>query len=66
MKFKNNKEKVKIRIKEDKGYKWITARHNEIVDIPKEKGNFYNFERIEEEVEIKKTKPKKTKKRKKK
>jgi len=64
MKFKNNGKVLKVRIPEESGYRWITVKHGEIVDISKEIGLINKFEEVKQEKLVKVKKSKKYHKRK--
>lgn len=68
MKFKNNGEDVKVRIREESGYRWQTVKSGKIVELPENTGLSHKFEKVIEEPivsEESKKVPKKTKKKKK-
>jgi hypothetical protein len=51
MEFKNAGDTIKVRLDEGKGYKWITVKTGEVVDIPEKVGIAYKFQQIEKEPE---------------
>jgi len=48
MKFKNTGNDAKVRINESDGYRWITVKFGQIVNIPETTGKLNGFEIVEE------------------
>lgn len=52
MKFKNLKADVKVRLGDRNSATWVTARKDEIVDLPEKVGKLHKFQAVEEANEI--------------
>lgn len=47
MKFKNLKADVKVRLGDRNSATWVTARKDEIVDLPEKVGKLHKFQAVE-------------------
>ena len=65
MKFKNTGEDVKIRLPDENGFFWKTAKAGEEIDLPEDIGIANKLEKVEEQVDKPVEDPKKSKKSKK-